>query len=69
MTILGKVPLSELQGTLKSMKSGIYAVVFDGIADKDLFSAAERANVNFLVAMDAKVKSSGRVTVLTTEDL
>ncbi|MBN1792482.1 DNA primase [Candidatus Woesearchaeota archaeon] len=69
LNILGKVPFSELQGTLKSMKSGIYAVVFDGIVDKDLFSTAERANVSFLVAMDAKAKSAGRVTVLTSDDL
>jgi DNA primase len=69
MNILGKVPLSELQGTLKSMKSGIYAVVFDGIVDKDLLAVAERANVSFLVAMDAKIKGTGRVGVLTSDEL
>jgi DNA primase len=69
LNILGKVPMSELQGTLKSMKSGIYAVVFDGIVDKDLLATAERANVSFLVAMDAKFKGSGRVGVLTSDDL
>ncbi|MBU2441070.1 MAG: DNA primase, partial [Nanoarchaeota archaeon] len=56
LNILGKVPLSELQGTIKSLKSGIYAVVFDGVIDKDIASTAERAYVNFLVAMDTKVK-------------
>jgi DNA primase len=69
LSILGKVPLSELQGTLKSLKSGIYAVILDGVVDKDLLAAAERANVNFLVAMDTKVKSAGRLVVLTSDDL
>ncbi len=69
LSILGKVPLSELQGTLKSLKSGIYAVVLDGVVDKDLLSAAERANVSFLVAMDTKIKSTGRVTILISDDL
>ncbi|MBW2990999.1 DNA primase [Candidatus Woesearchaeota archaeon] len=69
LNILGKVPLSELQGTIKSLKSGIYAVVFDGIIDKDVLMAAERAYVNFLVAMDSKVKATGRVTILTSDNL
>jgi DNA primase len=69
LNILGKVPLSELQGTLKSMKSGIYSVVFDGSIDKDLVSTAERANVSFLVGMEAKAKGVGKLTVLTVDDL
>jgi len=69
LSILGKVPLSELQGTLKSLKSGIYAVIMDGVVDKDLLAAAERANVSFLVSMDTKVKSAGRLVILTSDDL
>ena len=69
LNILGKVPLSELQGTIKSLKSGIYAVVFDGVIDKDILMTAERAYVSFLVAMDSKVKPQGRVAVLTSDDL
>jgi hypothetical protein len=69
LTILGKVPLSELQGTIKSLRSGIYAVVLDGIIDKDLLMIVERANVSFLVAMDTKIKSQGRVNVLISDDL
>ena len=68
LNILGKVPVSELQGTIRSLKSGIYAVIFDGIIDKDMLATAERANVSFLVAMDSRVKSD-RLTVLTTDDL
>jgi DNA primase len=69
LSILGKVPLSELQGTLKSLKSGIYAVILDGVIDKDLVAAAERAYVSFLVAMDTKIKSTGRLTILTSDEL
>nr|MCK4930153.1 DNA primase [Nanoarchaeota archaeon] len=69
LNILGKVPLSELQGTIKSLKSGIYAVVFDGVIDKDTLITAERAYVNFLVAMDTKVKATGRVTILISDNL
>ena len=69
LNILGKVPLSELQGTIKSLKSGIYAVVFDGVVDKDILMTAERAYVSFLVAMDTKAKSQGRVNILTSDAL
>ncbi|MBN2052522.1 DNA primase [Candidatus Woesearchaeota archaeon] len=69
LTILGKVPLSELQGTIKSLRSGVYAVIFDGVVDKDLLVIAERANVSFLVAMDTKLKSQGRVNILISDDL
>jgi DNA primase len=69
LNILGKVPLSELQGTIKSLRSGIYTIVLDGIIDKDLLMVAERANVSFLVAMDTKIKSQGRVNVLISDDL
>ena len=68
LNILGKIPVSELISTIKSLNSGIYAVVLDDVIDKDLLSAAERANVIFLVAMDARVKSD-KLSVLTTEDL
>jgi DNA primase len=68
LTILGKIPVSELVSTIKSLNGGIYAVVLDDVIDKDLLAAAERANVQFLVGMDAKVKSD-RLTILTTDDL
>jgi DNA primase len=69
LNILGKVPYSELQGTIKSLRSGVYAVVFDGVIDKDILVTAERANVSFLIAMDTKIKSMGRVNILISDDL
>jgi hypothetical protein len=68
LTILGKIPVSELISTIKSLNSGIYAAVLDDIVDKDLLAAAERANIQFLVGMDSRVKSD-RLTILTTDDL
>jgi DNA primase len=68
LTILGKIPVSELISTIKSLNGGIYAVVLDDIVDKDLLAAAERANIQFLVGMDTRVKSE-RLSVLTTDDL
>lgn len=68
LNILGKVPISELQSTLKSLNT-VYAVIFDGIIDKEILEAAEKANVSYLVAMDNKAKSkSSKVMQMTVDD-
>lgn len=64
--ILGKVPVTELESTINSLKSGIYAVVFDGEIVKSLVDCCENADVAFVVAMSSKVKAAG---VLTSDDL
>ncbi len=70
LNILGKVPITELNTTVKSLKSGMYAIVFDGVIDKDLVSIAEQASVNHLVAMSSRIKpGSSSVNILTVEDL
>lgn len=70
LNILGKVPVTELQSTIKSIASGIYAVVFDGVIEKDLVMTCERANVSFLIAMDSKVKGQQTsLTIYTSDDL
>ena len=58
LNILGKVPISELETTIKSLSSGVYAIVFDGNIEKELVKTAEKANISFLVGMDSKVKSN-----------
>jgi len=68
LTILGKVPVTELSGTIKSLKSGIFAVIFDGVIDRDLLQTAERANVNYLIAMDTSEPLQGRNTQILTAD-
>ncbi len=69
LTILGKVPVSELAATLKSLSSA-YAVVFDGFIDRDLVRVAEQSKVKYLVAMDSKVRpNETRVGVITVSQL
>ena len=70
LNILGKVPISELQTTMKSLSNNVYAIVFDGVIDRDLVRIAEKASVNHLVAMDLRIKpSETRIEVLTVNDL
>ena len=64
--ILGKVPVSELATTIKDLRSGINAVVFDGSIDKDIASVAENANVKFLAGMNSKINPrETRVEIIT----
>jgi DNA primase len=69
LSTLGKVPISELATTIKSLNNA-YAVIFDGIVDRDIAKAAEIANVKFLVGMDSKIRpNDSRVQVLTVGEL
>ena len=68
LNILGKVPISELMDTLKSLRS-VYAVVFDGVITRDIVISAERSEVNYLVAMDSRIRPSDtRINILTNSD-
>jgi hypothetical protein len=70
INILGKVPITELLTTVKSLKTGMYAIVFDGVIEKELLSLAEELNISYLVAMNTKIRpSSSSVTILTADDL
>jgi len=69
LSTLGKVPISELATTLKSLNTA-YAVIFDGIVDRDLAKAAESVNVKYLVGMDSKLKpNESTCSVLTVGEL
>ena len=55
---------------MKSLSSGVYAIVFDGEIDKALVQTAEKVNVKFIVAMDTKVKNSEtKANILTVNEL
>ena len=70
LNTLGKVPISELSATIKSLNNTAYAVVFDGIVDQDLAKAAESVNVKYLVGMDSKLRpNETRCNVLTVGEL
>ena len=68
--ILGKVPLSELASTLKSLNTGVYAIILDGTIDRDLVKVAENTSTKFVIAMDSKIKSNEtRLEIVTSSDL
>jgi DNA primase len=67
--VLGKVPTSELTTTIRSLKSGIHTIVFDGTIDIDLIKTSERIGIKNLIAMDTKVSGNYKVNVITKKDL
>lgn len=68
LTVLGKVPLSELGTTIKSLNGGIYALALDGDVDVDLVRLCEKINVIHVVATGSKVKDA-RINILTEDKL
>ncbi len=69
LSVLGKVPVSELAATVKSV-GNVFAIVMDGPVDRDMLKAAEMANVQYLVSMESRVKGEeSRVMVLTDVEL
>ena len=68
LNILGKVPVSELESTVKALKGGVHAVVFDGEVTQKLITVAEEAGIKFLVGMSVQ-GTSGSVCLLTPEQL
>lgn len=69
LNILGKVPLSELTSTVKSLNGGMYAIALDGIVDPDLVKLAEKLGIVHLIGTGSKIKESGKVNVLTESKL
>ncbi len=69
LNILGKVPLSELSSTIKSLNGGIYAVALDGEVDIELVQLAERYGISHLVGTVSKVTGSPKVNVTVEGEL
>jgi DNA primase len=69
LTVLGKVPLSELSTTIKSLSSGVYALVLDGPVNIELTRLAERVGVQHMVGTSSTVKGPQRVNILTDDKL
>jgi len=70
MNVLGKVPFTELNGTLKSLNTGVYAIVFDGVVEKSLVDIAERSSIKHIIAMDTRVKPiDSRLNIVTAAEL
>tara|TARA_Y100000310_G_scaffold345558_1_gene466581 strand:- start:631 stop:1884 length:1254 start_codon:yes stop_codon:yes gene_type:complete len=69
MNILGKVPLTELAGTLKNVQN-VNAIVFDGSVEKEIVVAAESSRVKMVFGMDTKVNpAESRIGIFTVSDL
>ncbi len=69
LNILGKVPLSELSTTIKSLNGGIYALVLDGTVDIDLVRLAEKLNITYIIGTNSKVKETQKISVYTDDQL
>ncbi|MBU1111162.1 MAG: DNA primase DnaG [archaeon] len=69
LNILGKVPISELNTTIKSLKGGIYALALDGTVDLELLKLSERLGIKYLVGTSSKVKDGGKVGVFIESQL
>ncbi|UCC91470.1 MAG: DNA primase [Candidatus Aenigmatarchaeota archaeon] len=65
--LLGKVPVKELQNTLKTLDNP-YAVIFDGRVEYKLDMIARRKGIKFLVGME-KENMKSPVNILSKEDL
>lgn len=66
--LLGKVPIKELQNTLKTLDNP-YAVIFDGRIDYRLDMIARKKGVKFLVGMEKENIKSSPVNILSKEDI
>jgi len=69
LNILGKVPISELLTTIKSVQTGIYAIVLDGDVDGDLVKVAGNLKVKHVVGSEVKTKDTYGVNVLDDSKL
>jgi DNA primase len=69
LTVLGKVPLSELASTIKSLNGGIYALALDGAVDSDLVRTAEKLSITHLIATGSKFKEASKVNIVTDDKL
>jgi len=67
LTVLGKVPVKELESTLEDI-DGVYAVVMDGEVDSDIAKVADQRGIRVLVAKTATARPL-RARVLTPDKL
>ncbi len=69
LNVLGKVPLSELSSTVKSLNGGIYAIALDGEVDTELVQLAERYGITHVVGTTSKANETHKVSVLVEAEL
>lgn len=69
LNVLGKVPLSELSSTVKSLNGGIYALALDGTIDLELIRTAEKLGISHVIGTSSRVREMTKVNVLTEDRL
>ena len=67
--VLGKVPIKELEATLKSLKGSVHAVAVDGKVDQKLADACDDAKVKVVVGKDVKEGVKSRATLVGKKEL
>ncbi len=68
--VLGKIPSSELQSTLRDLGNEVETIIIDGEITRSLVSIAERGGISTLVGVSSKVKPLDTILqVVTTEQL
>ncbi len=66
--LLGKVPITELNTTVKSLRNKITAVVMNGDVSQDTITSAEKANVKILIGTKV-TGTSTNLTLLSEKEL
>jgi len=70
LKVMGKVPLSELEGSLKDLVPKVFAIVMDSVIDKDIVNMAKRSNVKCLVGKEIKVDpTKTRLALFVADEL
>ena len=67
LSVLGRVPIREIEDTLKTM-DGIFAVVMDGTADTRIVRMAEQKDVKYIIAPSATGKGKN-VRIMKADEL
>jgi DNA primase len=65
--ILGKVPLSELENTLRGVDS-VKTLVIDGVINRKIVSIAEKKSVEYLVGIEARARSR-KMKIITRNNI
>ncbi|MEM2115962.1 MAG: DNA primase DnaG [Candidatus Woesearchaeota archaeon] len=67
--ILAKVPVNELIDVLRNIDKKLNAIILDGVVDRALLSQAEKIGVEFIFAVDSKMKNESKtVKIYTLEE-
>ncbi len=67
-TVLGRVPISELEATIGDLDGGVHAVIIDGSISSSVVKSAQKARVRMLIARSSEVKSDNRVGIFVFEE-